>query len=322
MKQLILLSLLCFTGLFTSCNTSSNPYWIDNPTNDPITVYIDDTAYDIPPITKLEIDLAYGKHQLKFNNQELTFHNGGRTNKGQAIINPTQSTYIFYKQLFMNENDERATDEYASWALKTQSDSIRLKVNDTITTIFVPFQASNNIFISKSDFDWKYNLDEPMPEGLTLTNPIITRNNRQLANDPNYQAGKFQETIYKIYREQEFKDFIAQVSEDKLTFLLEKTPYADLPKVKIQLTKLNDITDPEYRKALEGQVQEFNQWLDMKGSKSTDGFKDVLMGQQLNKLKSEFLNKHPQDYSFNQAVAEFEEQKNLFMRFQLNIIEK
>ncbi|MGL4585055.1 MAG: hypothetical protein ACRCVU_18980, partial [Flavobacterium sp.] len=77
MKKLILLYLLCFTGLFTSCNTSSNPYWIDNPTNDPITVYIDDTAYEIPAMTKIDIDLEYGKHQLKYNGQELTFHNGG-----------------------------------------------------------------------------------------------------------------------------------------------------------------------------------------------------------------------------------------------------
>lgn len=321
MKKLILLCLVSLSVLFTSCNTSSTPYWIDNPTSEVITVYIDDTAYDIPAVSKIEIDLEYGKHQLKYNGQELTFHNGGRVNKEQAIINPTQSNYIFYKQLFMNENDERATEEYTSWALKTQSDSIRLKVNDTITTLFVPFQASNNIFISKSDFDWKYNLDEPMPEGLALTNPIITRNNRQLANDPNYQAGKFQETIYKIYREQEFKDYIKQVSDDNLVFLLEKTPYNNLVKSKLELTKINNIKDPEYKKALEEHVQEFNQWLDAKGSKSTDGFKTVLMGSKLRDLKSEYLHKHPDDYSFNQAVNEFEEQKNIFMRYQLNIIE-
>ncbi|KZE75226.1 hypothetical protein AV926_17170 [Myroides marinus] len=321
MKKLILLSLLFISTLFTSCNTSSNHYWIDNPTNEPITVYIDDTAYEIPAMTKIEIDLEYGKHQLKYNGQELTFHNGGRVNKEQAIINPTQSTYVFMAHKFINENDERATDEYIQWAQKVQSDSLRLKVNDTITTIFVPFKITNQLFIKKGDFDWQYNIEEPMPEGITLSPPIITSRNRSLQNDPNYQAGKFQETLFKLYREQEFKDYVKQASDDKIEFLLEKTPYAELPKLKIELTKLKDITDPEYKQKLEDHVHLFYQWLDMKGSKSTTGFKEVLMGQQLTTLRSEFSKKHSDDYSFNQATNEFDDQMTPFMRYQLNIID-
>ncbi|MDM1449746.1 hypothetical protein [Myroides odoratimimus] len=321
MKKLILLCLVCISALFTSCNSSSNDYWIDNPTEEPITVYIDDTAYDIPPVTMIQISLEYGKHQLKYNDQEITIHNGGRVNKGQAIINPTQSTYIFYKQLFINENDERATEEFIEWAIGTQSDSVRLKINDSIVTVFIPFKPCNKLIIDKHDFDWKYNLDEPMPEGLTLTPSIITRSNRSLLNDPNYQAGKFQETAYKIFREQEFKDYLKTVNDATIEFLVEKTPYASLPKAKIDLTLLNDISDPEYKKVLEAQVQKFNQWLDAKGSKSTDGFKEVLMGSELNKLKSEFAKKHPNDFTFSKASNEFEEQKNIFMRYQLNIVE-
>lgn len=321
MKKLILLCLVCISTLFASCNSSSNDYWIDNPTEEPITVYIDDTAYDIPPVTMIQITLEYGKHQLKYNNQEITIHNGGRVNKGQAIINPTQSTYVFFKQNFFNFNDERTTEEFIEWAIGTQSDSVRLKINDSIATVFIPFKPCNKLIIDKHDFDWKYNLDEPMPEGLTLTNPIITRGNRNLVNDPNYQAGKFQETTYKVYREREFKDYLKSVNDATIEFLVEKTPYASLPKAKINLTLLNDIADPQYRKALEECVKEFNQWLDAKGSKSTDGFKEVLMGSKLRDLKSEYLHKHPDDYSFNAAVNEFDEQKNIFMRYQLNIVE-
>lgn len=321
MKKLVFLRVLFIATLFAACDSSSNTYWIDNPTNDPITVYIDDKAYDIPPVAQIEVDLPFGKHLLKYNDQALTFHNGGRTNNVQAILNPTQSTYIFYKQLFMNEQDERATEEYAAWALATQSDSVRLKINDTIVTVFVPFNTSNALFINKSDFDWNYNLDEPMPEGLTLTNPLITRRNRQLANDENYKAGKFQETLYKIYREQAFKDYLHQVSSDKVEFLLDKIPYTDLPKRKIVLTKINDISDTTYKIALEEAVNEFHAWLAQNGSNSTSGFKNVMMGSKLRKLQTEFLTKHPNDYSFNQAVNEFNEQINPFIRYQLNLIE-
>lgn len=316
-----LLSLLLITFLFVGCNSSSNNYWIDNPTNETITVYIDDISYDIPANTKKEVSIEYGKHQLKYNDQELTFHNGGRVNSSQAIINPTQSNYVFYKQIFMNSDDERATEEFVSWAIKTQSDSLRLKVNDTITTIFVPFQVSNKIFIDKHDFNWKYNVDDPMPETIILSNPIVTRKNRQLKNDPNYKAGRFQEAIYKIYREQDFIDYLKEFSDDNVEFLETKTVYSDLPTTKITLTKIDDIQDSKFQKALKKHTEDFNEWLNAKGSNSTKGFKEILMGQKLRILKDEYLVTHPKDYSFNAAINEFDDQKQLFMIHQLNIIE-
>ncbi|WP_413512060.1 hypothetical protein [Myroides odoratus] len=322
MKKIILFKLLCLSLLFISCNSSSSSYWMDNPTQDPITVYIDEQVYEIPANTKIKIDLEFGKHQLKYKDQKLTFHNGGRVNKSQAIINPTQSNYVFYKQLYMDTKDERSTDDFAAWALQTQSDSIRLVVNDTIRTLFVPFQVSNQVFISKSDFDWKYNIDEPMPKEVDLSNPIVTRKNRQLLKDSNYQAGRFQETVYKIYREQDFFAFIQEVSKDKIAFLVEKIPYANLPKEKVVLTKVNEIKDATYKKAIEQRMDEFNQWLDMKGSQSTSGFKDFFFSQKIPDLRTSFLNQYPGDFSFNQATNELNEQLNVFVLHQLNIIEE
>lgn len=322
MKRLIPL-ILIMTGvlLSLSCSKGSNAYWIDNPTEEPITVYIDDKAYDVPAKTKIEINVAYGKHQLKYKDEALTFHNGGRTNNVQAIINPTQSTYVFYKQLFINENDERGTEEYIEWAIRTQSDSIRLKLNDSITTVFVPFRATNDIFIQKSAFDWKYNIDEPMPEGLRLTSPLITRRNRQLANDPNYKAGQFAETIWKLYREDDFKAFFKKFGDGEIDFIVEKIKYADYPKANIQLTKINDISDPEYKKVLADQVQAFNNWLDAKDSKSADGFKDIFFSKTLEERKSEFAKKYPDDFTFSKAVQEYQEQEVVFMKNQLNVVE-
>ncbi|WP_410880660.1 hypothetical protein [Myroides sp. DW712] len=322
MKKIILLGLLCFSTLFTACNSSSFSYWIDNPTNESITVYIDEKAYEIPAQTKIAVDLPFGKHQLKYKDQSLWFHNGGRINSSTAIINPTQGNYVFYKQLFMDKNDTRATKEFEEWAIQTQSDSLRLAINDTIMTLFVPFQVSNKIFISKSDFDWKYNIEEPMPEVVDLSNPIVTRRNRQLLNDPNYQAGRFQETVYKIFREQEFFDFIREVNQDKVVFLEEKKPYAELPKAKIVLTQMEKVKGEQYKQALEDRLVGFHTWLNMEGSKSSKGFKDFFFSSQLNELRTAYLAAYPDDYSFNQATNELNEQLNVFMRYQLNIIDE
>lgn len=322
MKKIVLLGLLCLSALFTSCDFSSTSYWIDNPTKEPITVYIDDQAYEIPAQTKIAIDLAFGKHQLKYKDQSLWFHNGGRVNSSTDIINPTQGNYVFYKQLFMDKNDARATKEYEEWAIHVQSDSLRLSINDTIMTLFVPFQVSNKIFISKSDFDWKYTLDEPMPDVVDLSNPIVTRRNRQLLDDPNYQAGRFQETVYKIFREQEFFDFIREVNQDQVVFLEEKKPYAELPKVKIELTQMENVKGEKYKQALEDRLAGFHAWLNMKGSKSSKGFKDFFFSSQLNELRTAYLAEYPDDYSFNQATNELNEQLSVFMRYQLNIIDR
>lgn len=321
MKQTTLFALLCLLTLFTSCSSGTS-YWIDNPTNNPITVQIDETSYNIDPVSMIEVNLEYGKHQLKYDGQELTFHNGGRTNNTPAIINPTQSVYVFYKQCFMNENDERATDEFAAWSLKTQSDSITVTINDTIVRIFVPFRASNNLFISKADFDWKLTLGEPMPEGIKLTNPLVTRRNRSLLNDENYKAGKFQDTLYKIYREDEFKEFFKHISPDKIDFLLEKEAYKDLPRFRIKLTKASNINDPKYAKELEKEVEKCENWLDLKGSSSASEFKTIFFSNSsLKSLQTKYLEEHPNDYSFNEAVRELESQKALLMKYQLNIVD-
>lgn len=220
MNRLRILLLFCMTTFLISCSGTS--YWIDNPTNEAITVYIDDTAYNIPALSTIKTSVSYGKHQLKYDGQQLTFHNAGRTNDVPAMINPTQSTYVFYRQIFMNENDERATDEFAAWALKTQSDSLTLSINDTITTVFVPFNTSNNLFISKTDFDWQLMVGEPMPEGVKLTNPIVTRRNRGLMNDENYKAGKFQEPSTKYIERMNLKSSLNRLAMIKSIFYLRK----------------------------------------------------------------------------------------------------
>ncbi|MGG5507250.1 MULTISPECIES: hypothetical protein [unclassified Myroides] len=321
MKKIIQISLLILSGLVSSCDSGTASYWMDNPTNETISVYIDEQMYEIPPQTKIAVDLDFGKHQLKYNDQTLNFHNGGRVNKSQAIINPTQSNYVFYKRLYIDKNDARSTDEFVEWAMRTQSDSLRFVVNDTLMTLFVPFQVSNKVFISKTDFNWKYNIDEPMPNQVDLSSPIVTRRNRQLLDDPNYQAGRFQETVYKIYREQDFLDFVHEVSEDKIAFLLDKQPYAALPKATITLTKDKEVKDEAYRKEIDDHLKEFEKWLTMKGSKSTTGFKDFFFSQKLNELRTKYLEQNPGDYSFNQATNELNEQLNVFMLYQLNIIE-
>ncbi|MHC5352804.1 hypothetical protein ACYSNX_01195 [Myroides sp. LJL115] len=320
MRSLLFLPLLCLGLLLMACQPSSNQYTIDNPTDQAISVYIDQTAYDIPANSKLDVDIKFGKHTLKYLDQEVNFHNGGRVNNSTAIINPTQSSYVFLKTLFVDKNDSRATPEFIAQATRILSDSVQLSFNDTITKLFVPFKVSNQLFIQKTDFDWDFGLDQDLPQEMLLNSPLVTWQNRHLLEDKNYQQGKFQQSANKLFREQEFKDYLSQFQDDKIDFIITKLPYNELPKVSVSLVTVQNIEDPLFAKAINDNLAQFYQWQDAKGSSSVQGFKDYFFSSHLRDMEVEFRDKYPKTYTFPESVRELQEQVNPFLLYQLNII--
>lgn len=320
MRKLLFLPLLCLGLLVMACQPSSNRYTIDNPTDQAISVCIDQTAYDIPANSKLDVDIKYGKHTLKYLDQQVNFHNGGRVNNSTAIINPTQSSYVFLKTLYVDKNDPRATPEFIAQATKMLSDSLQLSINDTLMKLFVPFQVSNKLFIHKTDFDWDFGLDQDLPQEMLLSSPLVTWQNRHLLEDKNYQQGKFQESANKLFREQEFKDYLSQFQDDKIDFIVTKLPYNELPIVSVSLVTVQNIEDPLFAKAINDNLAQFYQWQDANGSNSVQGFKDYFFSSHLRDMEAEFRDKYPKTYTFPESVRELQEQVNPFLLYQLNII--
>lgn len=302
--SLLLISLL---SIFTSCTSSSVEHWIDNPTDKEITINIDGADVTIPAKSGINHLFEYGKHTLSYNGSSVNFM--VKPSKMKCFINPTQSNYIFYKNMYINEDDERATESYMDWLEKQISSETQIILNDSLQTLSLPFQVVNDLFIEKTNYNWDYYLDEDIPASVVLKNAVVTRRNRSLANDPNYQAGKFQTVKSKIFREADFFGYLKESGiEDKITFPQNAVKLSELPKVEMPEIDVNKIACPKGRESVELALEHWNKWLTLSGgdfAKEYDDYIGVIWQKILpQSLENECYKEHGGDITYKQASGE------------------
>lgn len=322
--NILLISILSL--LLSGClsQSTSHNFWVDNPTNREIIVKIDEQKYEIPAKSGIYTNLTWGKHALTYNNETLHFFvQDNRSN--QSFINPTQSNYVIFRMIYIDDNDSRATEEYIDWLSNTNNHKITIAVNGVEEEVIMPFSVQNEIFIEPTKEYWDYFLDEALPEDLVLYSPVITRRNRQLLNDPNYQAGRFQTTKKKIYREQEFiaEHLQELIPEAQLQFILEKRSYADHQPFKIALTTIEAVQGEEYQNYLHNLEQDTNRLFQETDPKVVVDLKEKLISVKAtlaqNEMRSQYLaektiqtaNSQEIDYAFNAATYEYNDQMSI-----------
>lgn len=316
-----------FISLFLmSCSMDGSmgkEYWIDNPTANEITVQIDETNYVIPSESGMNVFLNWGKHKLTYNNESLNFF----VKSGSplpAFINPTQSNYINNCHVFIVQEDSRATDDYIEWLSLTNGDSVSMEINGERVKEYVSFSVQNDVFIDAALKSWDYFINEDVPDNVVLSRPIVTKRNRSLLNDKNYKEGPFQTTKQKLYREQDFLNYMKKFTDEEIKFCMEKKAYSDYTPMKVKLTTLDAIKDPEYKNYMIDLQNKTNEWLQMTDPKKVNELQDELMGVKANvtrnKMRSEYLEKYKGDhndnlqkldYSFNAATNEYGDQTSV-----------
>lgn len=324
LSHIFIISLLSIllSGCFSQ--PTAQDFWVDNPTNREITIKIDEQEYNIPANSGTFVNLSWGKHQLQYHKEQLHFFVQDNQSN-QAFINPTQSNYVIFRMIYIDDNDPRATEEFIDWLSNTNNHQITIAVNGVEEEVTMPFSVQNDIFVEPSKESWDYFLDEALPEDLVLYSPVITRHNRQLRNDPNYQAGRFQTTKKKIYREQEFITEHLQelVPEAQIQFILEKRSYADHQPFKIALTTIDAVQGDEYQNYLRHLEQNTNRLFQETDPKIVMDLKEELISVKAtleqNRLRSQYLaektvqtdNSQKVDYAFNAATNEYNHQMSI-----------
>ncbi|MET0254648.1 MAG: hypothetical protein ABW193_02570 [Luteibacter sp.] len=148
-KRLISLALVT---LLAGCGDRSANYAIDNPTDKPLSLTIDDKTYEVAPHEAKSLSLSAGGHTMKGDIVgDLKFISYYRGRGG--IINPTLSDYVIYRQSFEKENTK-------SPGYQGKLDQVLL---DGVTFEGTMKQASD-LFIDK---DWTYDVDEALPDSVT-----------------------------------------------------------------------------------------------------------------------------------------------------------
>ncbi len=319
MKKSILGVLLLVSVLFIACgkatSSTGNDYWIDNPTDQEIIVKIDEQEFVIPAESNAIATLSWGKHTMSYNGENINFFcKPAGYNEGEArtFLNPTQSNYVIYNQLFIVPDDSRATDDFINWFMHSNSDSIVISEKGVKSKEFLPFSVDNSLFITKSNVSWDYFLDEELPEDLIFRSPLVFRKNKKLLKDANYQAGQFQDSKKKIFREKDFWSHFQVPDSLDIHLVKDKVKFNEYKPIQVKLTNIDAVKGEKYQNYLKDLDTKTKEWLTLTDPKKVVELQEELFGVKSTiartDLRNEYLAAYPDDYSFNEATNEFSDQ--------------
>jgi hypothetical protein len=165
MKKTIAVLIATVLLMLSGCSNQTNTYAIDNPTDTPLNVRIDQTSFDIAPHSAQELKLSAGRHTLessatgKLNFMVYRWDNKNIferffEDKKPTLINPTLSPYILVSEVY-------AVSDESSKSFKPLSQTIVL---DGVK-FQGPFQRKDDLFIENQ---WTYGVHEDFPKTISM----------------------------------------------------------------------------------------------------------------------------------------------------------
>lgn len=148
---------LAALALLTGCAGNSVDFSIDNPTDAPLTLQIDGTAYEIPAHQAKNLTLKAGGHSLDAPATGALKFNVYAGRQG-ALINPTLSDYVIVSEAYITDASKAKNFNPAGGG-PFELDGVRFDG---------PFERANALFIEK---DWRFGVKEPFPDSLTGYDP-------------------------------------------------------------------------------------------------------------------------------------------------------
>ncbi|SUB82045.1 hypothetical protein [Pragia fontium] len=139
------------------CFGGSKEFSIDNPTDKPLSVFIDNKEITIPAGEMQNITLNAGPHQMTLpNGEKVKFSVLGAYGDSErsGIINPTQTRYIYVIQKYVADGVTPFTEN---------GDVHVLKINgEEFTGPFI--DLGSELFIDSFNKDWNFGPTESFPE--------------------------------------------------------------------------------------------------------------------------------------------------------------
>lgn len=146
MKKLIPVLVLT---LVAGCGGKSVDFSIDNPTDKPLKLRIDDTDYDIPAHQSRDVAMKPGEHRMDApSTGKLKFV--VYADRQGGLVNPTLSDYVIVSEAYVTGESKLKNFRPAGGG-PFQLDGV---------TYDGPFRLVNSLFIDK---DWRFGLNEPFP---------------------------------------------------------------------------------------------------------------------------------------------------------------
>lgn len=148
---------LAALALIAGCSSNSIDFSIDNPTDAPLKLQIDGTAYDIPAHQAKDITLKAGEHsmdapatgKIKF----IVY-----TGRKGALLNASLSDYVIVSETYVTDASKLKNFAPAGGG-PFELDGVKFNG---------PFELANGLFIENA---WRFGVREPFPDSLRGYDP-------------------------------------------------------------------------------------------------------------------------------------------------------
>ena len=148
---------LAALALIAGCSSNSIDFSIDNPTDAPLKLQIDGTAYDIPAHQAKDITLKAGEHsmdapatgKIKF----IVY-----TRRKGALLNASLSDYVIVSETYVTDASKLKNFAPAGGG-PFELDGVKFNG---------PFELANGLFIENA---WRFGVREPFPNSLRGYDP-------------------------------------------------------------------------------------------------------------------------------------------------------
>jgi hypothetical protein len=208
MKNFVFASLLLV--LLVSCSWFKKyDVLIDNPTSFRIFVEIGDETYEIEAYSFEEIKLKSGEHKVvAWSDETEVFFDNVVKIDGDGILNPTLTTYVLWKDLYVND-----MADYEKYAAEV------LKIRDQVTIADKTYNDVDFTVYEKWPFIkalWNFGLFEPWTDELDIhSGNYQLKSKIYRVEDLEEEWGYWGEFDMADYTEQDFKNLIDSILEVK-----------------------------------------------------------------------------------------------------------
>jgi hypothetical protein len=204
--------------LLAGCAGGNVDFSIDNPTDAPLKVQIDGTAYEIPAHESRDVTLKAGGHSLDAPATGSVKFNVYAGRKG-ALVNPTLSDYVIVSEAYITD-PSKAKNFMPAGSGPFELDGVDFNG---------PFELANGLFIEK---DWRFGVKEPFPESLT-----------------GYDAGNGGNIFRKIFTAPDFVAYFEKQTQQPGVFEKNHSHAAPAPRKLAPPAPLPEFTDPALQNA-------------------------------------------------------------------------
>ncbi|WP_194207852.1 hypothetical protein [Superficieibacter sp. 1612_C1] len=195
LKRILLLG-ACIT--LTACFGDSKEFLIDNPTEKPLAISIDNEKITIPAKETQNIKLEAGQHTLSLENGEsvkFSVFDAWPRSGVSGLINPTRTRYVYVVQKYLAEGVQPTNENSDVHTLTIDGQTVTGPFND----------LGSELFIDNFEHSWELNPTEAFPESMSST------------SKDNYKTKIFRVEDFKHYYTNEFSPATDYTQDMRIT---------------------------------------------------------------------------------------------------------